>query len=196
VRSSAASIPWRQCFPDRLNPRSTSAGSPRADPRGSEAWGRPAPTLPTNATRPRLWTSPPITLRYRSGRFKPSVSISTTPLILLALDVVNLSLSLGQNGTRRHAPPCRTASAAVRAAQSIPEPRLSLKRITHVALIMPDPKPGRFDPGAPFSVKSGEPSCAPPWKMVSSDPRRRPLPDLPWTPDQEWTAEIRLCQSE
>jgi hypothetical protein len=53
VRSSAASILCHRCFPDRHNPRSTSAGTPRADPRGSEAWSRRALTSPTSTNRPR-----------------------------------------------------------------------------------------------------------------------------------------------
>jgi hypothetical protein len=68
------------------------------------------------------------------------------PMVLLVLDVVDLGPCLDRNAARRCAPPCRTASAAARAAQSNPEPRLSPRKITHDALIMPDLEPGRFDP--------------------------------------------------
>jgi hypothetical protein len=99
------------------------------------------------------------------------------PLVLLELDVVDLGPCLDRNTARRCAPPCRTTSAAVRAAQSTPEPRLSPRKITHDALITPDPEPGRFEPR---SINSDElrraPSRAPPRNKVAGEFHRRLQP--------------------
>jgi hypothetical protein len=91
VRRSATSIPRRRCFPNRLNPRSTSAGAPRADPWGSEARRRPASTLPASAAL----SPPPVNVADTPARpSSPNQALSEhqrVPLVLLALDVVDLS---------------------------------------------------------------------------------------------------------
>jgi hypothetical protein len=168
------------CFPDRLNPRSTSAGTPRADPRGSEARSGPAPTFPTNATRPRRSNHAANRLALPLQPIQALGEHQHIPFILLTLDVVGLSLSLGRNGTRRRAPPPRTASTAARAVQSIPDLRLSLRRITHVALNLPSPSSSCFDPrsinfdGTPASP---EPCRRGFWSPASSAAARSPRPN-------------------
>jgi hypothetical protein len=140
----------------------------------------PAAALPTSAARSRRSN---LAADYPTLSLQPIQALGEhqhIPLILLALDVVDLSLSLGQNGTRRRAPLCRTASAAARAAQSIPEPRLSLRRITHVALNLPSPSSSCFDPrsidfdGTPASP---EPRCRGNWSPASSAAARAPRCD-------------------
>jgi hypothetical protein len=99
--------------------------------------------------------------------------------------------------TRRCALPCRPTPAAAHAAQSTPEPRFGPRKITHDVLVMPDPEPGQFDPGAQFIVKSGEPRAAPPRDLVAGvtaplavEIRSRvPLQPEPLDPDA--TAQIR-----
>jgi hypothetical protein len=146
VSCSAPSIPRRRLPSDPLNPRGTSAGTPRADPWGSEARGHPASTSPTSAARPRRSDPAADHLALPLRSIQALGEHQHVPLVLLALDVVDLSPCLGRNVARRRAPPCRPTSAAARTAQSTPEPRFDPRKITDGALITPDPEPGRFDP--------------------------------------------------
>jgi hypothetical protein len=144
-----------------INPRSTSAGSPQADPWGSEARRCPASTSPTSAAHPRRSDLAADHLALPLRSIQALGEHQRVPLVLLALDVIDLSPCLGQNAARQRAPPCRSASAAARAAQSTPEPRFGPREITHDALITPDPEPGRFDPRSTVcSEVRRTPSCA------------------------------------
>jgi hypothetical protein len=96
------------------------------------------------------------------------------PLVLLVLDVVDLGPCLDRNAARRCALPCRTASAAVRTAQSTPQPRLSPRLITRVTLNLPSPKPDRFDPQSiDFDELRRTPRRAAPRNKVTGEFRRR-----------------------
>jgi hypothetical protein len=75
------------------------------------------------------------------------------PLVLLALDVEDLSPCLGRNAARRRAPPHRTAPAAARARPSTPEARKGPRWVTQVALILPGAKLSLVDPR---SIESDE----------------------------------------
>jgi hypothetical protein len=101
VRRSATSIPHRWCFPDRLNPRSTSAGAPRANLWGSEARRRPASTLPASAAP----SPPPVNVAdspaWPSSPDQALGEHQRVPLILLVLDVVDHSPCSGWNAARR-----------------------------------------------------------------------------------------------
>jgi hypothetical protein len=66
VRRSATSIPRRRWFLDRLNPRSTFARTPRADPFGSEARNALHRIPPRAPRRPAARTSSPAILRCQS----------------------------------------------------------------------------------------------------------------------------------
>ena len=69
----------------------------------------------------------------------------------------------------------RVAAAASSADTNLPEPSLGLRWITHDALTIPDPNPGRIGPGTPQLVMSGE---LQPGTAVGEESRRVPPPPL------------------
>ena len=75
---------------------------------------------------------------------------------------------------RRRALPCRAAVAGAHAAQSLPDPDLSPRRVHHSVLIILGPSPGRIDPRSAGLGVSGDPSAAEALFRRSAPPPARP----------------------